>query len=212
MKRKRILMSLAGILASSLSVGMFKQAAMGVDPFQSLMSGLDYLLPVSAGTLYAVCSLLLLLFAFRMDRHIIGIATFLNLFLVGYIAQFTHQLLQLLLPAPSVPVRLVFLAVGVVGLCLGSSLYMTADLGVSAYDTVSIILSEKLKLGKFQYIRIGCDLFCVLLGSAVFLLAGGPLRELPTIAGIGTVITAFFMGPLIALFNRRVSQPLLQKA
>ena len=209
MKKKKLLMSLAGVLVCGLGVGFFKQAAMGVDPFQSFISGLDYLLPLSSGALYAIASLLLLIFAFRMERSLIGIATFLNLFGVGYIAQFTHQFLQIPLPDPSLAVRFLFLGAGIVGVCLGSSLYMTADLGVSAYDSVSIILSRKLKLKSFQYARVGCDLISVLLGAATFLLAGGELQALPTIAGIGTVITAFFMGPLIALFNEKVSKPLL---
>ena len=35
---------------------------------------------------------------------------------------------------------------------------------------------------------------------------------LPTIAGIGTIITAFFMGPLIQFFNDHVAIPLLNKS
>ncbi len=34
-------MSVLGVAACGISVGMFKHAALGVDPFQSLMSGLD---------------------------------------------------------------------------------------------------------------------------------------------------------------------------
>lgn len=41
MKIKRILMSVFGVVICGISVGMFKRAALGVDPFQSLMSGLD---------------------------------------------------------------------------------------------------------------------------------------------------------------------------
>jgi len=121
------------------------------------------------------------------------------------------QALQLLFPAPSLLLRAVFLAVGIVILCFGSALYMTANLGVSTYDAVAIVLSGKWKLGKFQYVRIACDLVCVILGVVIFLLAGGTIREVPTIAGIGTIITAFFMGPLIEFFNVKVARPLLAK-
>ena len=38
MKQKRILLSAAGVIISAVCVGAFKLAAMGVDPFQSLMS------------------------------------------------------------------------------------------------------------------------------------------------------------------------------
>lgn len=211
MKTRRIWMSLAGVLICAVSVGIFKIAALGVDPFQSLMSGLDALIPIPFGTLYVLVNLALLTFSLVTDRHNIGIATFINLFLLGYVTQFTYELLQIWLPNPSIPVRCLCLIAGIVIICVGSSLYMTADLGVSTYDAVAIVLSGKWKLGQFQYVRICCDLVCVVLGVVIFLLAGGSFSQIPTIAGIGTVITAFFMGPLIQFFCVRIAQPLLNK-
>lgn len=211
MKARRIFMSLAGVLICAVSVGVFKIAALGVDPFQSLMSGLDHWIPIPFGTLYVLVNLALLVFSLLTDRRNIGIATFINLFLLGYITQFTYECLQTLLPDPSLLVRVLCLLIGIVVICFGSSLYMTANLGVSTYDAVAIVLSGKWKWGQFRYVRICCDLVCVLLGVGIFLLSGGKLAQVPAIAGIGTVITAFFMGPLIQLFNDRVAKPLLEK-
>ena len=210
MKARRILMSLAGVLICAVSVGIFKIASFGVDPFQSLMSGLDNWIPIPFGTLYVLVNLALLVFSLLADRRNIGIATFINLFLLGYITQFTYEWLQILLPDPSLPVRSLCLVVGIVVICFGSSLYMTANLGVSTYDAVAIVLSRKWKWGQFQYVRICCDLVCVALGVGIFLLSGGTLGQVPAIAGIGTVITAFFMGPLIQLFNTYVAEPMLK--
>lgn len=211
MKTRRIFMSLAGVMLGAVSVGIFKIAAMGVDPFQSLMSGLDALIPIPFGTLYVLVNLVLLIFSLVFDRKNIGIATFINLFLLGYVTEFSYNLFRTLLPDPDMVVRSVCLVVGIVIICFGSALYMTADLGVSTYDAVAIVLSRKWKIGKFQYVRICCDLVCVALGVGIFLLSGGSLEAVPTIAGIGTVITAFFMGPLIELFNRTVARPMLKK-
>lgn len=129
MKAKRVILSVPGVLVSGVSVGIFKLAAFGVDPFQSLMSGLDALIPISFGTLYVIVNALLLVFALVFDRHYIGIATFINLFLLG----------------------------------------------------------------------IGC-----------YLLSGGEVGQIAAFVGIGTVLTAFFMGPLVDLFNRKIAQPLLK--
>ena len=79
--KRRIYMSLAGVIICAMSVGLFKLAALGVDPFQSLMSGLDALIPIKFGTLYVIVNAVLLLFSIIADRHNIGIATFINLFL-----------------------------------------------------------------------------------------------------------------------------------
>lgn len=208
-RKRRIAMSLAGVIICAVSVGIFKLAALGVDPFQSLMSGLDALIPVPFGTLYVIVNAVLLVFSLIADRSRIGLATFINLFLLGYITQFTYDFLQSAIPEPSMVTRVLCLIIGIVVICFGSALYMTADLGVSTYDAVAIVMSDKWKLGKFKYIRICTDLVCVITGSILFVLAGNPIISIPTIAGVGTIITAFFMGPLIELFNEKVARPLL---
>ena len=119
------------------------------------------------------------------------------------------ELLAVILPDPTLLTRVLCLSGAIVVICFGSALYMTADLGVSAYDAVAIILAYKWKVGKFQYCRIGADLVCVVAGCAIFLMAGGTWAQIPTIAGIGTIITAFFMGPLIELFNVKFARPFL---
>ena len=208
---KRILMSLFGVIICAISVGVFKIAALGVDPFQSFMAGLDNLVPIDFGLLYIIVNALLLIFALVFDRHYIGIATFINLFLLGYITQFSYQFLQTVIVEPSIFVRAACLVVGVVVICFGSAFYMTADLGVSTYDAVALIIVNTWKKGKFQYVRIITDIVCVLLGVGLFVLAGGELLAIPTIAGIGTIITAFFMGPLIEFFNVHIARPFLAK-
>jgi len=211
MKSRRILMSLLGVIICAVSVGVFKIAALGVDPFQSLMSGLDSLIPIPFGTLYVIVNLILLTFSLVVDRSKIGLATFINLFLLGYITEYTYAFLQTVIVAPSMLVRVACLLVGIVVICFGSALYMTADLGVSTYDAVAIALAGKWKLAPFQYCRIATDIVCVVSGVALFLLAGGTVAAIPTIAGVGTIITAFFMGPLIEFFNRTVARPMLSR-
>lgn len=208
---KRIFMSLFGVVICAISVGVFKIAALGVDPFQSFMAGLDKLIPLDFGLLYIIVNALLLIFALVFDRHYIGIATFINLFLLGYITQFSYQFLQTVIVEPSIFVRAACLVAGVVVICFGSAFYMTADLGVSTYDAVALIIVNTWKKGKFQYVRIFTDIVCVILGAALFVLGGGKISAIPTIAGIGTIITAFFMGPLIEFFNVHVARPLLAK-
>ena len=206
---KRIGMSLFGVIICAISVGIFKIAALGVDPFQSFMAGLDSIVPISFGTLYVITNAVMLLFALIFDRHYIGIATFINLFLLGYITQFTYEFLQKIIVNPNMGVRIGCLIVGVVIICFGSAFYMTADLGVSTYDAIALIICNTWKKGKFQYVRIITDLVCVVLGVTLFMLAGGTFAMIPTIAGIGTIITAFFMGPLIEFFNVKVARPFL---
>ncbi len=208
--KKRLAMTLFGVITCAVSVGIFKIAALGVDPFQSFMAGLDALVPIKFGLLYSIANAFLLLFALIFDRHYIGIATIINLFLVGYITQYTYGFLQTVIVDPSLITRMVCLAIGVVVMCFGSAFYMTADLGVSTYDAIALIICNTWKKGKFQYIRIITDLVCVVLGVTLFLVSGGKVSKIHTIAGVGTIITAFFMGPLIEFFNVHITQPILK--
>ena len=67
MKIRRILMSVLGVMLGAVSVGFFKLAAFGVDPFQSFMSGMDQLIPIEFGTLYVIVNACLLLFSLIFD-------------------------------------------------------------------------------------------------------------------------------------------------
>ena len=205
----RILMSALGVVICGVSVGMFKHAALGVDPFQSLMSGLDAVIPIHFGTLYVIANLLLLAFALAFDRRKIGLATLINLFLLGYIAEFSQSCMARLVPSPALGVRFLILALAVVIMCLASAFYFTADLGVSTYDAVALIWSEKQSRIPFSVCRVITDLVCVLAGVALCLAAGFSLRRITGEVGIGTIITAFFMGPLIQFFNIRIARPFL---
>ena len=84
-QKKRIFMSLFGVLVSGVCVGFMKVAAFGVDPFQVLVAGLDRTIPIQFGTLYVLINVVLLLFSLVADRHNIGLATFINLLLLGYV-------------------------------------------------------------------------------------------------------------------------------
>ena len=204
-------MSVLGVIICGISVGLFKRATFGVDPFQSFMSGLDAVLPISFGTLYVLANVCLLLFSLINDKRRIGIATVVNLTLLGYIADFSHQFLNRTFPELGFVGRFVMLLIAIVIMCLASAFYFTADMGVSTYDAVSLIVAEKWKLAPFRYCRIASDLICVLIGVGLFLLSGHPVSELGQVVGIGTIITAFFMGPLIEVFNVHVAQPFLNK-
>ena len=171
---KRIIMSISGVVLCGMSVGMFKHAAFGVDPFQALMSGLDAVIPIRFGTLYVIVNILLLLF-----------------------------------PALGLGGRALLLVSALVPLSLASSLYFTADLGVSTYDAVALVWSERQRRIPFPLCRILTDSACVLAGGTLCLLSGMSLPQLFGSIGIATVITAFFMGPLIEFFNKTVSRPLL---
>ena len=204
-------MSVIGVVICGISIGFFKRAELGVDPFQSLMSGLDAAIPISFGTLYVLANLVLIMFALIMDRRKIGLATVINMTLLGYIAQYSQQLLIRIIPDPGVPVRMILLLIGIVVMCIASAFYFTADLGVSTYDAIALILSEKQKKIPFRILRIISDLICVILGILLCLASGFSWKQIGASVGIGTILSAFGMGPLIDFFSIHLARPFLER-
>lgn len=203
-------MSVIGVLAGGVSVGFFKLAAFGVDPFQSFMSGLDQLVPLQFGILYVIVNAVLLIFSLIADRHYIGIATFINLFLLGFVVDGSYALLKFLLPNPALWIRILAMIFAIVVICIGSAFYITADLGVSTYDAIALIITGTWKKGQFKFVRIITDLVCILIGIGLFLLGGGELKGILAFVSVGTIVTAFFMGPLIEFFNKTLARPFLE--
>lgn len=197
LRRRRMLMTLLGVSVSGVSVGLLKQAAFGVDPFQSFCNGLHQVIPIPFGTLYMLINAVLLLFACLFYRRYIGVTTFINLFLLGYLIDFSEQAIFALMGPPALLTRVVYLVAGMVILCFASSLYIVADLGVSTYDAIALFLAEK-KIAPFRFIRIGTDLLCVVIGWV-----------LGYVPGIATVLTALCMGPLISVMIDKCAKPML---
>jgi uncharacterized membrane protein YczE len=207
--KKRIVMCVTGVVLSGVAVSFFKSAVFGVDPFQALMSGLDALIPIKYGTLYVIVNAVLLLFSLVFDRTRIGLGTLINLFLLGYIVQFGVDILAGLIPAPSLFIRIIYLLVGVLIACLAASLYFTANMGVSTYDAIALIITDTWKIGRFKFVRIITDFTCVILGVILFLISGQEVSGLYAVVGIGTIISAFMMGPMIDYFNVHLFGPML---
>ena len=194
--KKRVIMCVAGVLLSGVAAGTFGFTAFGMDPFQVLAHGTWTLTPLSFGTFYVVLNGLLLLFMVIFNRRMIGLGTIINLFILGYVVEYTELLLGRLFPSPSVVLRAVLMILALVLASFAASLYFVADMGVSAYDWIALTLSDR-KGWPFRVVRVSTDLICVVIGG---LLGAAVL--------IGTVLTAFCIGPVIQFFNDHISSPL----
>lgn len=206
---KRIVMSASGVLLLATAVTLYKYAALGVDPLSSLVAGLDELLPMEFGTVYLLANGILLIVVLFVDRHYIGLTTFINLFLVGYVVEWGEKLLAIWIPQPALGIRIFLLIGGISLLCFALAMLISANLGVSAYDAIALIIVNKWNKGKLSYMRIVTDTVSILLGTGFYFMGGGKLKDIPAIVGVGTIISAFFTGPLIAFFNAKVTNPLL---
>ncbi len=195
---KRICMSLAGNLLVGVGVAIFKVAALGNDPYNGMNMALSELLSLPYPTLQILVNILFFAIQLLAARELIGFGTVVNIFLIGYIVIFTYGLLIQILGSPgSFALQLIAMVIGMLICSLGLSLYQCSEMGTAPYDALALILDRKLPKLPYFWCRILCDGSCAL----ICFLAGG-------IVGLGTLVSAFGFGPVIAFFNKTVSEPL----
>ena len=197
LQRRRMLMAVLGVLVCGVGVACCRVAGFGVDSFQSLCSGLYNVIPLPQGTVYILINAVLLAVDLLLDRHYIGLGTLINLFLLGYVIDGSEVLLRAVFGTPTLAGQIAFLAVGFLVCCASCSVYITADLGVSTYDAISLYVARETPI-PYRVIRIITDVICVAVG---WLLGSVP--------GVCTLLCAFCMGPMISLLNRVISEPML---
>lgn len=194
---RRFLVMCGGNLILGLGICLFKLSIMGNDPFTAFVLALS----AKMGVLYALVTILVNSVFFIgeifLGRKYIGIGTFVNWFSVGYIILFFEWVICGIwtIPEGFFP-RLLIMGAGILVLSFGVSLYQTADMGIAPYDSISVIMSERLPFSYF-WCRIFTDACCAV-GAWAF---GG-------LVGLGTLVCALGLGPFIQFFTVHFAEPI----
>ena len=186
---RRLIQLYAGLVLFGISMGMLVRARLGVIPWDVLHQGLSRRLDVSMGTVVIAVSLLLLLVWIPL-RESPGLGTISNALVIGLTLDATLQVL----PAfESLPVRVLLVLAGVVLNAVATAGYIGVHLGPGPRDGLMTGLVRR--TGKsVRLVRTSIEATVVLVGW----LLGGTL-------GLGTVIYALAIGPLVQLLLPRVS-------
>ena len=200
-KALKALVSLLGVILIGLGATFLKMGHVGLDPFTALNIGMSNHLGMNLGTYQLSVNIIIFIFVLILDRKQIGIGTFFNMVLVGYEIQFFSMVYNDHVAETSlhVPLIIVDAIIGILLFTLGTSFYMSVDLGVAPYDAIAPIIVER-SHAKYQWVRSSQDILFMIAG----LCAGGDV-------GIMTVIVSFFAGPLINYWNLHVSRDLVDQ-
>jgi uncharacterized membrane protein YczE len=189
---RRWLQLFAGLLMAGFSIGLMVEAHLGLDPWNVMHEGLTYFLPLSFGTVTIVSGLVVLLLWVPL-RQPLGLGTVVNLVLVGVLVDVALWVL----PTPgALPVRGAFLVVGVVLCAASGAIYLGSHLGPGPRD--GLMTGLVARTGRsVRLVRTSIELTVLLVG---FLLGGT--------VGVGTVLFAVAIGPLVQFFLPRVAAPI----
>ncbi|HZL32397.1 MAG TPA: hypothetical protein VFC81_00295 [Verrucomicrobiae bacterium] len=175
---------LLGLLTFGLGIALMVQAGLGLGPWEALHQGLGRLTGLELGTVSVVLGLPILLLWWPLGERP-GIGTILNVLLIG---TSTNLGIAVLPPAVGVPGQVAMMLAGVVTIGIGSGLYLGADLGAGPRDGLMTGIHHRFGWS----IRRSRTLIELSVLGAGFLLGG-------TI-GVGTLVFALGIGPLVQLF------------
>ncbi len=196
---KRMGIMTMSILLMGFSVSVFSYSGMGVDPYTALNMSVSEILGISFGFWQMCLNGAILVLVGFVSKKLISVGTVFNMIGVGYVCEFFTNIYDAILPAEKTfLVRIICMALGVFLLSLSASLYFNCNLGVSPYDALGFVMEEKTKL-KYKWCRVATDLIC----TASAIVMGGPV-------GVGTVVTAFFMGPVVSFCDNTISKKVMK--
>lgn len=175
-----------GLFMFGFGVYLTIQANIGVGPWDVLNLGLSGTFGIKFGTGSIIVSLLILAIDIFL-REPIGIGMFLDAFVVGKTVDLFNWM-DVVKPQENPVLGIVMMLAGLFIMGYSQYLYMDAALGCGPRDTLLVALAKRMPKIPIGVISI------VILAVVTFIgwRLGGPI-------GIGTIICAFFTGPIMQL-------------
>lgn len=173
-----------GLFLYGWSLAMMLKGNLGLPPWDVLTQGLSHYLPLTFGTITILIGAIVLLLWIPL-RQWPGFGTLANVVVVGVAADVG---LAVLPETESMPMRIGFMVTGIVLNGLAGAIYIGSQLGPGPRDGLMTGLAHR--TGKsLRLVRVGIEVVVLAIG---FVLGGT--------VGVGTVLYALSIGPLVQFF------------
>ncbi len=184
-----------GLILFGLGAAMMVLAGLGLSPWEVMAQGISFKTGIPIGTVGILIGIVVL-FLWIPLKEKLGIGTILNVFIIGIVIDLTLWLTPD--SVESLVVRWLLLVGGILLVGVGSGFYIGGGLGPGPRDGLMTGIAKRgVNIG---LARFGIEITVLVVGW----LLGGTV-------GIGTVLFAFGMGPLIAILLPRLSVPPLEE-
>lgn len=198
---KRLIVMVLGNIFLGMGISIFKFAGLGNDPFSGMAMALADVAGVQYANLLVVINLFIFILEIAFGRSFIGAGTIVNAFFLGYIVTFFYNLWTYFFALPQgLVLQIPIMLVGTIVTGFGVSMYQTPNVGASPYDSLSLIMAKRIPKISYFWHRIFTDAVCAL----ICFLAGG-------IVGLGTLVSALGLGPVIDFFNVHFTRKLFRE-
>ncbi|MCU0478655.1 MAG: YitT family protein [Chloroflexi bacterium] len=177
---------LVGLVLFGVGIALMAASGLGLGPWEVLHQGIANRTGLALGTVSILVGIPVLALWWPLGERP-GIGTILNIALIGVATNLTLPLLPR--PTDALP-QLAMSVGGVLVIGMGSGLYLAADLGPGPRDGLMTGLHHRFGWS-IRRARTGIELIVLVVG---FLLGGT--------VGLGTILFAFGIGPVVQAFLR----------
>jgi len=186
--RRRLPRLVFGLALYGWGIAFMVAAEFGLGPWEVLHQGISRHTPIPIGTVGIITGLLVLLLWIPLKERF-GLGTALNVVFIGIVIDVT--LIWLTVPESDI-LRWVYLLGGIFAIGVGTGYYIGAGLGPGPRDGLMTALARR--GWPIAVVRTGIELVALVGGWAL----GGTV-------GVGTVLFAFGIGPLVHVFLPRLT-------
>lgn len=171
-----------GLALFGIGISLVVRARLGLAPWDVFHQGLSEHLNIPIGTIIVLTSLFVMLLWIPLDQPV-GLGTIFNAFEIGLTV---NIVLPLIPEVHDIAVRILLMCAGIGIVAIASGLYIGSGLGPGPRD--GLMMGLNIKGYRISRARTFVEVSVLIVGIAL----GGQ-------AGIGTVLFALGIGPLVAL-------------
>jgi uncharacterized membrane protein YczE len=181
--RRRLPRLLLGLVICGVGLSFLVLSELGLDPWDVFHQGVSEKTGIRIGTVTIITGFVVVLLWIPL-RERLGLGTILNVLVIGTVMDLTLALIE---PPGATAARWAYLLSGTILFGLGSGFYIGAGLGPGPRD--GLMTSLAARGHSVRVVRTGIEIVVLTIGW----LLGGTV-------GVGTVIFALSVGPLVHFF------------
>ncbi len=182
---KRMAVMIISGMIIGLGIAFFVSADLGADSMTTFEQGISKTFNIDLALCSIVANAVFVVLTLFVKPKALTVPTLIYPLFISLGIKLADIILA---PAASLPLRIVFMLLGLVTIGLGIGLGSNCNCGNNPYDGFVICLSDKLKT-QFKYVRMVID---------AILLIGGILMQ--GSYGVGTIIAILLQGTIAQLF------------
>ncbi|MCP1145072.1 YczE/YyaS/YitT family protein [Lysinibacillus endophyticus] len=204
---KRVALYVIGLFLLAIGVSFSIQASLGVSPVSSLPYALALVSGLSVGVMTVVSNILFIVLQVfltkRFDLRDFSLQLLIS-FLFGFYMDFSLFLVRLLPTPETIIMRSIFLIISLFIVAFALLAYFNVKLPLMPYDSLTYAISNRFQM-HFPKAKITSDLINVGISLIVCLIC---IQSFGSV-GIGTLISAYFIGKILGMLMKKFQEPLL---